>query len=67
MSADYEIWHAAHEDCPPYGCGKCVVIDLDWTEEQVRQITAAAALLGDEFDVFVHKAVVAGMNKERLG
>lgn len=61
MSADYEVWQAVHADCPPEGCGRCVVIELDWTDEEIRQVKALAALVGETYEAFVHKAVVAGM------
>lgn len=61
---DLELWHALHDECPIYGCGSCVTIDLEWSEQERREIEMAAALLGEPVDVFIHKAVVAGMKSE---
>ena len=59
--ADYELWHALHDECPIYGCGKCVVIeDIEIPDEVIE----ACRILGEDVDVFIHKAIVAGMKAE---
>lgn len=63
---DYEIWMAMHDDCPPDGCGKCVPLEVDWTPEQMRQIEAAARLLGEPFDVFIAKALDSYLRREAV-
>lgn len=54
-----------HDECPPYGCGKCVVIDeIDFTDEEYAIMEQAAARVGDSLDVYIHKAIKAGMEAE---
>lgn len=61
---DFDVWHALHDECGPYGCNSCVVIDLEWTERERREIEQAAARAGEPVDVYIHRAVVEGMKSE---
>ena len=63
--ADYEVWHAAHNDCPPYGCGGCVVEEVDFDDDLLKWATEAAQISGESLDVFIHKAIVVGLEHER--
>ena len=62
---DYEVWHAMHNDCPPHGCGSCVVEDIEWDDGMLDSLATAAALVGEPIDVFIHKSIVAGMEHLR--
>lgn len=57
MSPDYELWQAAHAECGEDGCGKCKVINVDFSDEDFFLIQAAALLAGESFEVFVQRAL----------
>jgi hypothetical protein len=64
VTGDYQVWHALHAPCGDEGCGGCVVIDVDWSDEDWDALVTAAYWAGEPIDVFIHKAVVAGMKAE---
>lgn len=61
MSKDLELWHAVHDVCPEGGCGKCVVLDLEWTDEEWDSIVSGAKFAGEPVDVFVHRCIITYM------
>lgn len=58
--ADYQVWHALHDQCPPEGCGKCVTVEIDLDDDDLELVAAT----GEDLDVFLHRAVVAGMKAD---
>ena len=63
----YEVWHALHDECPSEGCGNCVGIELEWTDEEFREISTAAYWAGESVGAYLHRVIVMGMKHENSG